>query len=257
MTTFTMLKSNKKKSDLIIGISLLLLIWHLLAMGVGNINIFPTPLAVIGALGKIIAAPNFFTTIALTLSRALTGLVISFILALVLGLLSVNTHFIKMLLYPLVSVMKAIPTAAIIVQLIIWFGPFKAPPIVGFIVIFPLLYAAVVEGLENIDTGIIEMADIYQIPKKYRIKYIYYPSVVSYLSAALDGTIGLCIKVIISAEYISITRNSLGYGIYYGFAYFDMSLVWAWAIVAICISVIIELPLRYVKKRIWVWREID
>ena len=258
MKTFTtMLKNKNRRTELIIGVPFLLLIWHLIAMGVGNINIFPTPLAVIGSLANIVTSPNFFTVVTMTLSRVLVGLTLSFCLALILGLISVNSRFVKSMLNPLVSVMKAIPTIAITVQLIIWLGPFQAPPAVGFIVIFPLLYSAVVEGLENIDLDIIEMANVYNVPKVHRIKHIYYPSVVSYLSAALAGSIGLCIKVIISAEYISTTRNSMGDGIYYGFAYFDMAEVWSWAVVAIITSAVLELPLRQLKKRICQWREVD
>ena len=255
--SITMLKNNDKKIELIVGIVFLLLVWQLIASGVGNYNIFPTPWAVLLAFKRVISKSSFVLTVLLTLLRVVISLIISFALAVVLGLLSVGNKYIKAALSPLVSIMKATPTIAITVQLIIWLGPYQAPSAVGFIIIFPILYSAVLEGVSNVDPEILEMADLYNIPNHLRIKKIYIPSVISYLSAALAGAVGLSMKVIISAEYISTTKYSLGNGIYYGFAYFNMDEVWAWAAVAIITSAILEYPIILAKKRLCQWREVD
>ncbi|QOR34007.1 ABC transporter permease subunit [Clostridium sp. 'deep sea'] len=251
------MSKNSKKLELAVGIIFLLAIWQIVASGVGNFNIFPTPLAVLIAFKRIVTKTDFIATVFFTLFRVVVSLSISFILAVILGFFSVNNKYIKAALSPLVSIMKATPTIAITVQLIIWLGPYQAPSAVGFIIVFPILYSAVLEGISNVDPEILEMADIYNIPNRLRVKKIYIPSVVSYLSAALAGAIGLSMKVIISAEYISTTKYSLGNGIYYGFAYFNMDEVWAWAAIAIITSAILEYPIMLIKKRLCQWREVD
>ena len=46
---------------------------------------------------------------------------------------------------------------------LIWFNKNNAPYIVGFTVVFPILYDSILGAITGIDKSIIEMANIYKI----------------------------------------------------------------------------------------------
>ena len=51
----------------------------------------------------------------------------------------------------------------------IWFNKNNAPFIVGFAIVFPVLYDTVLSSLVSIDKNILEMAKLYKISLKDRI----------------------------------------------------------------------------------------
>lgn len=256
MKASTIMGSNKRKF-IEYGVSLIFLfiMWSIIAKVVGNTSLFPTPLATLQRLIDLIQADNFLIVVSMTIVRVLVGLGVALSFAIILGLMSVYWPFINTLLHPLISVIKAMPNISIIVQLIILFGPGRAPSAVGFLVVFPLLYTAVVEGLSNVDPELLEMAALYQVPKQRRIRDIYLPSVVSYLSAALAAAVGLNIKIIIGAEYLGYTKSSIGIGLHLSKSYLDSAGVMAWTVLAILTSIVLELPAKWLKRHIGRWRE--
>ncbi len=68
---------------------------------------------------------------------------------------------------------------AIIILALIWLNNNKVPMFVGFIMVFPILYETVLNGILDIDYKIIDMAKLYKVSKTTLIKDIYIPSVLS------------------------------------------------------------------------------
>lgn len=66
-------------------------------------------------------------------------------------------------LEPLVLLMKALPVAAFIIVMLIWFGSQNAAVTIGFMVVFPMVYQAVLEGACAADTKLLEMAAVFEL----------------------------------------------------------------------------------------------
>ncbi len=64
------------------------------------------------------------------------------------------------------SLARSIPNMVLIVLTLIWFSKESAPYIVVFIMVFPVLYDAILGSMKNIDKNILEMADLYKVSEK-------------------------------------------------------------------------------------------
>ncbi len=254
MKTFITLE-NKKLIEVAVGILFLLLLWQVISMIAGNNVLFPTPKATIERLLEILKRPNLFNIFFATISRVAIGLFLAFIFASVLGAVIMFVPFIEVLFRPLVSAIKAMPNISIIVQIIVWLGTLRAPSAVSFLVVFPLLYSAVVEGIKNVDPSLLEMANLYKISSKSQLKNIYFPSVISYLAASFGAAVGLAVKMVIAAEYLSHTPTSIGERIYFSRIYFDMPGVMAWTIIAIIAAIVLEVPTKVLTRHFTKWRD--
>ena len=53
--------------------------------------------------------------------------------------------------------------AAFIIVMLIWFGSQNAAVTIGFMVVFPMVYQAVLEGVCAADTKLLEMAAVFEL----------------------------------------------------------------------------------------------
>ncbi|MCT4509972.1 MAG: ABC transporter permease subunit [Tepidibacter sp.] len=196
----------------------------------------PTPKSTVMEFIKIIRSQNFIIIVLSTLVRVMIGFLISFISALILGLLSGFFKPVYYLLKPLIVIQKSIPTMAIILLAIIWLKSEKAPILVGILIIFPIIYATVIQGIKSVDIKLIEMAKVYKLSKMTVMKDIYIPSIRSSIISVASATIGLNLKVIIAAEVLSQPSVSIGTSFQIEKANLNTAGVFAWALVSIIIA---------------------
>lgn len=143
-----------------------------------------------------------------TMVKMLMGFGISFIIALVLGTLSGNYEYIYEFLKPLITTLKAIPTASLIYLFIVLAGFKKAPMILVSIVCFPILYEGVVGGIKNVDKDIIDSARIDGANLFNLNRYIKLPLATSYILVAIASSFSLSFKIEIMAEVITGASNA-------------------------------------------------
>jgi NitT/TauT family transport system permease protein len=248
-------QENNKIFEIAVGVFFLLLFWQIISMVVGNNVLFPSPLATIEKFFEILQRPDIFKIFSSTIIRVAIGLILAFFFAIFLGIASIYIPIIEIMFRPLISAIKAMPNISIIVQIIIWLGTLRAPSAVSFLVVFPLLYSAVIEGIKNVDESLLEMANLYRVSSNSQLKNIYLPSVISYLAASFGAAVGLAVKMVIAAEYLSHTPSSIGERIYFSRIYFDMSGVMAWTIVAIITSLVLEVPSKMITKHFSRWKD--
>ena len=79
---------------------------------------------------------------------------------------------------------------------------------------------------------------ILKIMKK--IKYIYIPQILPYFTAACTTSLGLCWKSGIAAEVIGLPNGSMGNRLYETKLYMDTAEMFAWTVVIVIISFVVE-----------------
>lgn len=220
----------------VISIVFIIVLWKFLSIWVDNSIMIPTPKSTVMEFIKIIRSQNFIIIVLSTLVRVMIGFLISFISALILGLLSGFFKPVYYLLKPLIVIQKSIPTMAIILLAIIWLKSEKAPILVGILIIFPIIYATVIQGIKSVDIKLIEMAKVYKLSKMTVMKDIYIPSIRSSIISVASATIGLNLKVIIAAEVLSQPSVSIGTSFQIEKANLNTAGVFAWALVSIIIA---------------------
>ena len=110
--------------------------------------------------------------------------------AIIIGILAGYFTIIYYLFLPIVLLFKTIPTMAIILLSLIWLKSEVAPLFVCTLVVFPLMYSNIVEGIQNVDKKLVEMIQFYNISYKKRIIHFYIPSIMPYLFAARKACFG-------------------------------------------------------------------
>ena len=244
----------KNNLYLVFSLVFLLALWKVLSLWVNAAIIIPSPEETLKACFTLLIQPDFLTRVWHTVARSLAGFFIALFSALFLGIMGGAYKPAFILFKPLVSITKATPTMSIILLALIWLHTEIAPILVGFLVIFPLLYTNIVEGIRNVDVKLLEMAKMYQVKKKRIITELYLPSLSSYLTAGAATALGLNLKVIIAAEVLSQPRNCIGTSLHLEQINLNTAGVFAWTIIAILISSFFDYFLNLLRKRIEKWK---
>lgn len=113
-------------------------------------------------------------------------------------------------LSPLVSVMRSLPTMAVILIILVWTTPVQAPVAVAFLALFPLLYSGIFSALKQVDGKLVEMSKIYRVPIRKQIFGLYLPSAAPYVLREAAAALSFSLKLTVSAEVLANTYQSIG-----------------------------------------------
>lgn len=217
-----------------------LAVWEAAAAIVNQPLYLPSLGETFTALYRIIFYIDFWINVGATFLRVLVGLTLSFVFGVLLGMISAKSNFIALLFSPFLSTMKAIPTMSIIILALVWLKTGFVPIFVCFILCFPIIYTNTLNGIKGIDIKLVELCDIYKIKRKRKITSVIIPSVRPHILSALMVCIGLSWKSTIAAEVLSAPKLSMGYQLYKTKIYLDIPELFAWTIVIVIFSMLIE-----------------
>ncbi|QVK21007.1 ABC transporter permease subunit [Mycoplasmatota bacterium] len=223
------------------NIMLTILIWIVFAAYKDNAIVLPMPTVVFGSVVELLSDAETHFIIGMTLYRLFISLAIAGILGIFLGIIGGIYKCVSTFMKPIVTVLRTLPVVSIILIVLIWTGYEKAPYIISFLMIFPVVYQAVFEGIISIDKKFIEVLKLEHDGINFTIiKDLYLPLITPFLKTALLQSIGLGIKVIVMSEFIAQTKDSIGYMIYLERQNLQFDLVYAWTIILIVIVLVIE-----------------
>lgn len=217
-----------------------LIIWQIASIVIGSDILLVSPVAVIIRLLELAAELEFWQAILYSLVRIIGG----FLLALLTGCLSaaLSAHFTRVqeLLAPLMLVIKTIPVASFIILALIWFSSQNLAIFISFLMVLPIIYTNVLNGIRETDKELLEMAEVFEISGIRRIRYIYVPQVMPYFRAGCTVALGLCWKAGIAAEVIGMPTGSIGERMQQAKVYLDTPDLFAWTLVIIAVSLAFE-----------------
>ncbi len=223
----------KKK---ILIVAFWLLVWHLLALWVDNKILLVTPVQTLLAMGKLIVNKDFWLTVMGSLVRIGAGFVLGFVVACVLAALASRWKWVEELLEPAIALLKAVPVASFVVLLLIWWGSPMLAVAICFLVVLPVIYINVLQGLQNADGKLLEMAGVFAMNRVNQFFYIYRPALRPFLGSGLKLALGMCWKSGVAAEIIGTPEYSIGERLYMSKIYLDTEGLFAWTIVVILLS---------------------
>ena len=235
-----------------LGIIFVIMLWVLCSLLFDhNGAIFPSPLLTMNKFGQIIFEPYTYQCLGYTFLRMLIGFGFSFLLALIVGILAGNHQSIYQFLKPLMTVIKSIPTVALVFIFIVLVAPKDAPILVVSVICFPILYEGVVGGINNVDKQLIQASQVDGASYFKRIAYIKLPLALPYIVVGMVSSFALSFKIEIMAEVITgYTRNGLGSVIH--FIQVDdptnMSAIFAYSLLAIILMLLVTLLEEIVKQ---------
>ncbi|MBO4355530.1 MAG: ABC transporter permease subunit [Clostridia bacterium] len=234
-------KSNPRRLLFrLLAFAVLIVVWIIAYYIVRNEIILPSPLEVFKRIFDVIGQNGFASAFVMTLFRTVIAFLIVFASALILSVLGYIFPWISDLAGPLVTLARSLPTMAVLLIIIIWTNPLKAPVFVAFLALFPVLYSDFSAALAEIPSGVSEMSEIYGVPFARRLTGFYLPFVYPYVVKSSASAISFTLKVIVSAEIMSKTYNSIGGLMQEARVYLEMSSLFALAIIVVITGFILE-----------------
>jgi NitT/TauT family transport system permease protein len=247
---------RNKKQELIACI-ILLLLWEIVAIKINNEIYLPRLEKIVVSMGEIFKDIDFFSNIFSSLFRAIISFTFAMFLAVILGVLSLLHPFFNSFLKPINAIGKTIPTMVLVVLALVWFDKDKAPFVVGFAIVFPILYEGVLNSLKKVDKNLVDMCKIYNVSTKEKIKKIYIPTIKFYVTGILMSTFSLAFKVVIAGEVHGQPKFGVGSTIQIEKVNFNTPGIFAWIIIIALLSILFEKANKVLVKRTYRWKYED
>lgn len=236
----------KRKALIILG---WICLWQILAAVIHNDILIVGPFQVLSALFHMVQQPSFWLSVAVSMSRIVGGFLAGTVLGILLAWLAYERKIIREILQPLMLFLKAVPVVSFIVLILIWAGGSWLAFFISMIVVMPIVYVNVLEGLNNTDRDLLEMAQVYRLPKLVCLRSIYSRSVRPYLEGALSLACGMAVKSGIAAEVIGQMRNTIGNGIYVSKVFLAIDELFAWTFMILILSWLFEKAVSIILRK--------
>ncbi len=217
-----------------------IVIWQAASIMTGLDILLASPVSVLSSLVNLLGMSSTYRILVSSMINITFGFICAVVLGSVCAVVAHRCMIFKEMLAPPVLLMKSLPMASFIILLIIWFGSGRVSIFTSFIVTFPIVYSAVLSGIDRRDMQLVEMADVNGVGIIRRICWIDIPQILPVARPDFIVAAGMCLKAGVSAEVIGLARNSIGEQLYYSKLYIDTAGLFAWSIMVVLLSVLLE-----------------
>lgn len=251
------MKSKKDKIVnlilIIIPFACILLIWQIGSLFT-NEFILPSVGETFTALLSVFAKSKFYVALFGTLLRTLIAFVISFVLAFILAFLTRINQKAEVVISTVISVLRALPTIAVVLILLLWTSSNVAAVVVTSLVVLPTTYSSLKDALFSVDDDLIKVLKLYGVDDKKLLKDVYTPAILPSTLLAIGNGLSLNLKLMVAAEVIAATANSIGYLLNSAKVNFEMPTMIAIVIVTVFIGILVEWSFQALSKKVGEWQ---
>ncbi len=231
---------NKGRLGKALAAALALLAWQAGAMLLNQPLLLVTPARVLARLSALAGQAAFWETVLFSFIRIVSGFVLAAAAGSLLAAAAARSRAVETLLWPWVAAVRSVPVASFIILSLIWLSSGRLPVFISFLMVFPIIYANLLEGIKSTDAKLLEMARLFRVPLGRRLRYIYLPHLRPFVLSACGSALGLSWKAGVTAEIIGIPAGSIGERLYEAKVYLDTAGLFAWTVVIVVVSVAFE-----------------
>lgn len=244
-------KSNINKKGKIIAVAAALSVWQLAAMSINQRILIVSPLEVLVRMTTIWQEENFFSSVWCSFYHIAGGFAIALVLGVILASLAGRFPWIETMLWPYMITVKTVPVASFIVICLIWLSASNLSVFISFLIVLPVVYGNVLEGIKNEDKKMLELAQVYRLSFIRKVMYIHLPQLKPFILSACATALGMAWKAGVAAEIIGTPDGSIGKQLYYAKIYLDTDDLLCWTVVIVIISVLFEKLFMLMLKRFY------
>jgi NitT/TauT family transport system permease protein len=135
--------------------------------------------------------------------------------------------------HPLFSVISATPVMAVILMAFLVLGAERTPVFTAFLMVFPVMAATTIEGLQSVDPRLQELFKIYPVSRGGEVRYLYIPALMPFILGGLRSSLSLCWKVVVAAEVLVQPFRALGTGMQTAKAQLETPELFAWTLATV------------------------
>lgn len=222
-----------------------LAVWAVAAQIVDQELLLASPMAVLRRL-TLLGEGAFWRSVGMSLWRTAAAYIIGVAAGCALAALCHASRLADDLVRPAMTVIRATPVASFIILALVWLSSRNVPILAGALMVAPVVFASVRQGLAAVDGQLLEMARMFRFGRVKTWRRVILPSVTPTFLAACEACVGLCFKATIAAEVIGTPKNAIGTNLYQAKIYLESDALLLWTLVVILLSMAIERLLKRV-----------
>lgn len=215
--------------------------------------LLPYPWDVARVLWQQMGESTFWNVVGMSLLRVVIGFALALVIGVMLAMLTTRFSVLHALCSPILSVVRAAPVASFIFVAFLWIRAEAMPTFIAFLMVVPLVWENVRQGILQTDRKLLEMAQVFRLSRIQRLRYVRLPAVRPYLRAAVTTGFGFAWKAGVAAEILCWPTESIGYRIAAAKNSVETAEVFAWTVIVVVLSVVLEWLLR----RLFDQREVE
>lgn len=229
--------------------------WTIAYFLIGNGYILPSFRETVAQCGSLLTDGAFWRAFGGTFLRTLRAFLFSFVCGVALAVPAAFRKEIRAFFSPVVSVLRTVPTMAVILVLLLWTSPSAAPVIVSVLVLFPAVYAAALASLDDVTERYGRLARAYGVGVGRRIFRMYLPLGAPSVLGQAGAILSMGLKITVSAEVLSNTYRSLGGMMQEAKMFVDMPRLLALTVLAVLLGFALEGLCALLNRLIVRWRQ--
>jgi NitT/TauT family transport system permease protein len=242
---------------LVPGLSLLALLalWQITALMAGHPRLMPAPAAVLAKMAADTATGELPVNLAITLLRVAASFVIAMTLGVAIGILMGRVRLADELGQPWLVFFLNLPALVTIILAYIWIGLVESAAIFAVALNkIPNVVVTVREGARALDRGLLEMTQVFAVPRGRVLRDVVLPQLYPYLAGAARSGLALIWKIVLVVELLG-RSNGVGFQLGVYFQLFDVAGILAYALSFIAVVQLIEwCILQPIERRAGQWR---
>ncbi len=217
-----------------------IMLWQLSYWAIDTPLLLASPAEVMTRLVSLAQTEEFWITIFSSLGRILIGFFCSLAAGCLLAWFACAFPLLRDFLRPPVAVIRATPVASFIILALVWIKSNNLSVFISFLMVLPMIYENICKGIESVDPLLLEMAEVYRFSFLKKLRFLYLPAILPFfLSACING-LGFAWKSGIAAEVIGLPKHAIGRHIYESKIYIEIPDLFAWTVVVILLSMLLE-----------------
>lgn len=228
--------------------------WQLAALWVADPTL-PTPGEVIGNLYLQVTEDSLLYHLGITLVRVIVAFAFAMIIGTAIGIAMGRSDRVDAALDGILVLTLNIPALVTIILCYVWFGLNDVAAITAVAVNkIPTVIVTVREGARAVDRRLLEVAEVYRVPRYQTLMHVYLPQLYPYLMAAARSGLALIWKIVLVVELLG-RSNGVGFQLGTYFQFFDITSILAYTLAfAVTVLFIEGLIMRPLERRLLGWR---
>jgi NitT/TauT family transport system permease protein len=238
-----------------VGFGLLLAAWQFaVSRNLVRVEYFPPPTQVLPAAAGLLANAPFVHAIVSTLEEVVLGLLIGSIVAIPLGLLLGRSPHLQRATHLLVEMLRPLPAVALapLAILLLGLGLRSIVALVVWTSIWPILINTIY-GAQATELQALETARTFRLGRLRILAFVVLPSAAPLIATGLRIAVAIALAVAIAGEMVAGGGEGLGSWILMEGSAASLLFVYAAAVVAGILGVLINTGIEATERRLFRW----
>ena len=211
-------------------------VWQLAAVAVDQEILLVSPGGALARLGELIPTADFWGTIWYSLARIAGGFLAASVVGVLGAAAAATSRVVDALVTPMLAAVRSTPVVSFIILVLMWASSGQLAFVISFLMVLPITYTNVLEGIRHRDRSLLEVATVFRVPLMRRLPAVDVPAVLPFFVASCKIGVGLAWKSGIAAEVIGLTGGSIGEQLYQAKLFLSTADLFAWTVVIVAVS---------------------